>query len=241
MRAAESQEVSRGTAPTQSPELCAGLSRVPCACLSPRVPRSRRISLRLISGLALLALISLALLFSIPLPAQSKPTEYSVKAAYLLNFGKFMRVSPGGKTSPNEFNICVVGDDPFGSSLDNITAGENIDGRPVRVVHLNKPDLDKPNLEKPDSRQCAIAYLSPSEEKRIDPDLAVFKDSDTLTVSDAPDFLKRGGTIQFVLVSNHVRFSVNLDPLRRTHLNLSSELLRVAASVSGNRPGEVQP
>jgi hypothetical protein len=44
-----------------------------------------------------------------------------------------------------------------------------------------------------------------------------------------------------VLVSNHVRFSVNLDPLRRTHLNLSSELLRVAASVSGNRPGEVQP
>jgi hypothetical protein len=46
--------------------------------------------------------------------------------------------------------------------------------------------------------------------------------------------------IQFLLVSDHVRFSVNLDPVRRTHLVLSSDLLRVAASVSGNRPGEVQ-
>ena len=75
----------------------------------------------------------------------------------------------------------------------------------------------------------------------MDQDLAAFRDSDTLTVSDAPDFLKRGGMIQFLLVSNHVRFSVNLDPIRRTHLSLSSELLRVAASVSGNRSGEVQP
>ncbi len=187
-------------------------------------------------------LISLALLSSsILLPAQSKPSEYSVKAAYLLNFGKFMRVSPGAVTSPTNFNICIVGDDPFGSSLDTITTGEEIDGRPVRVVRLEKPDLDKPNLDKPDSRQCAIAYLSPSEEKRTDQDLAAFKDSDTLTVSDAPDFLKRGGMIQLLLVSNHIRFSVDLDPVRRTHLNLSSELLRVAASVSGNRPGEVQP
>jgi hypothetical protein len=147
-----------------------------------------------------------------------------------------MRVSPGPVSNPNSFNICIVGEDPFGGSLDSITAGEQIDGRPVRVVRLDRPDPGKP-----DTRQCAIAYLSSSEEKRMDQDLAAFKDSDTLTVSDAPDFLKRGGMIQLLLVSNHIRFSVNLDPVRRTHLNLSSELLRVAASVSGNRPGEVQP
>jgi uncharacterized protein DUF4154 len=192
---------------------------------------------RPISLVPLIVLMSWALLpSSILLPAQSKPSEYAVKAAYLLNFGKFMRVSPGARTSPNDFNICVVGEDPFGSSLDSITAGEEIDGRPVRVVRLNKLDLDKP-----DSRPCAIAYLSISEEKRMEQDLAAFKDSDTLTVSDTPDFLKRGGMVQLVPVSNHIRFSVNLDPVRRTHLSLSSELLRVAASVSGNRPGEVQP
>jgi hypothetical protein len=201
----------------------------------------RPISTRPISSLALIVLISWAFLpSSIPLPAQSKPSEYSVKAAYLLNFGKFMRVSPGAVSNPNSFNICIVGDDPFGSTLDQITAGEQIDGRPVRVVRLQKPDLEKPDFDKPGSRPCAIAYLSISEEKRMDQDLAAFKDSDTLTVSDAPDFLKRGGMIQLLLVSNHIRFSVDLDPVRRTHLSLSSELLRVAASVSGNRAGEVQ-
>jgi hypothetical protein len=206
------------------------------------VPRSRPIWTRPVSRVPLTVLMSWALLTSsILLPAQSKPSEYAVKAAYLLNFGKFMRVSPGAVSNPNSFNICIVGDDPFGSTLDSITAGEDIDGRPVRVVRLNKPDSGKPDLDQPDSRQCAIAYLSISEEKRIDQDLAAFRDSDTLTVSDAPDFLKRGGMIQLLLVSNHIRFSVNLDPVRRTHLNLSSELLRVAASVSGNRPGEVQP
>jgi hypothetical protein len=189
-----------------------------------------------VGALALAVALSSTLLFSSnPLPAQSKPSEYTVKAAYLLNFGKFMRVSPGAEASHDDFNICVVGEDPFGRALDDITSDEKIEGRPVRVVRFDKPDL-----EKPDSRKCAIAYLGVSEEKRMDQDLAAFRDSDTLTVSDAPDFLKRGGMIQFLLVSNHVRFSVNLDPVKRTHLVLSSDLLRVAASVSGNRPGEVQ-
>jgi hypothetical protein len=146
-----------------------------------------------------------------------------------------MRVSPGSQAARNDFNICVVGEDPFGRTLDDITAGEEIDGRPVRVIRL-----EKPNFDKPESQKCSIAYLGRSEDKYLEQDLAAFHDSDTLTVSDAPDFLKRGGMIQFVLVSDHVRFSVDLDPVRRTHLVLSSDLLRVAASVSGNRSGEVQ-
>ncbi len=184
-----------------------------------------------VSGLPFFVALLWAFLFSPNLlPAQSRPSEYTVKAAYLLNFGKFLRVSPGSVASRNDFNICVIGEDPFGRALDDITAGEQIDGHPVRVIRLQKPD----------SQTCAIAYLGASEEKRMDQDLAAFRDSDTLTVSDTPDFLKRGGMIQFLLVSDHVRFSVNLDPVRRTHLVLSSDLLRVAASVSGNRSGEVQ-
>jgi hypothetical protein len=242
LRKAEIHGARRGNGPGQS------------ASFSSLVASARPISIRAIStrradacparsghigGIRVAVLIFSALLFfGGLLPAQSKPSEYAVKAAYLLNFGKFMRVSPGAKTNPNNFNICIVGEDPFGRSIDDITAGEQIDGRPVRIVRLAKPDSDKPDSE---ARDCAIAYFSIAEEKRMEQDVAAFHDSDTLTVSDAPDFLKRGGMIQLLLVQNHVRFSVNLDPIRRTHLNLSSELLRVAASVSGNRPGEAQP
>ena len=240
MREAHTKSASQGKGPVQGPSP-SHLVR------QPRWSWPRWTSSRRIGGLRLTAVMTWVLLLSSNLlPGQLKPSEYSVKAAYLLNFGKFMRVLPGAGTRPNDFNICIVGDDPFGRSLDDIISGEKIDGRPVRVIRLEKPNLEKPNFDKPDpdkpdSRNCAIAYLSISEERRIEQDLAALRDSDTLTVSDAPDFLKRGGMIQFLLVSNHVRFSVNLDPIRRTHLSLSSELLRVAASVSGNRPGEVQP
>jgi hypothetical protein len=39
---------------------------------------------------------------------------------------------------------------------------------------------------------------------------------------------------------SHVRFAVNLEAVEHTHLVLSSELLRVALSVTG-KPREVQP
>jgi hypothetical protein len=62
-----------------------------------------------------------------------------------------------------------------------------------------------------------------------------------LTVSDAADFLKYGGMIQFVEEDNRVRFAVNLNAVNRTHIVLSSELLRVASSVTGKLPQEEQP
>jgi YfiR/HmsC-like len=170
-----------------------------------------------------------------PAGGQPKPSEYAVEAAYLLNFGKFMRVSPGAEAGAGSFNICVVGKDSLGPSLDEIAANEVLEGRPVRVVRLEQAQAQ------PQPRQCDIAYFDASEQRRIEQDLALLHGSDTLTVSDAPDFLKHGGMIQLQLVSNHVRFSVNLEAVRRTHLVLSSELLRVAVSVTGNNPGEVQP
>ena len=155
-----------------------------------------------------------------------RPTEYDVKAAYLLNFGKFVRSS---RQSParSSFDICVIGRDPLESSLESIASDTTIDNFPVRIHRLQ---------DVTDARACAVVFLSATENDRIREDLAILGNSDSLTVSDAPDFLQHGGMIQFVLVSNHVRFSVNLDAVSRAHLVLSSELLRVASSVSGKPP-----
>ena len=43
-----------------------------------------------------------------------------------------------------------------------------------------------------------------------------------LTVSDFPQFLKRGGMIQFVLEGNRVRFEVNLAAVKSAGLTLAS-------------------
>ncbi|HXS74762.1 MAG TPA: YfiR family protein [Terracidiphilus sp.] len=156
----------------------------------------------------------------------SKPSEYDVKAAYLLNFGKFVRLTT--PASPrSSFDICTLGHDSMDSSLDVLAVNFKIGDLPVHISHLS--DISG-------TKFCAIVFISATERDRIHEDLAILGSTDVLTVSDAPDFLQHGGMIQFVLISNHVRFAVNLDAVSRTHLVLSSELLRVASSVSGRPP-----
>src|SRR6266568_243526 len=170
------------------------------------------------------AMAALILLFGmVAAAAQQESAEYEVKAAYLLNFGKFMRHS-AANVRRNTFDICILGHDPIGRTIDDLAAHESIDNLPVRVTRI----ADVTN-----AKSCAIIYISTSEEELLREDMAILAGTDVLTVGDSPAFLRRGGMIQFVLVSNHVRFAVNLDALNRSHLVLSSELLRVAASVTG--------
>jgi YfiR/HmsC-like len=151
-----------------------------------------------------------------------KLSEYDVEAAYLFNFGKFV-VWPGNQTSSAQpITICVLGEDPFGPTLDRLVTGEKIDGKPV---------VDKKISRVEEAPSCSILYISTSESAHLNRILGAVKDAPVLTVSDISDFLDRGGMIQFVLRDNRVRFRVNLGPAQRDRLILSSELLKVAVSV----------
>jgi YfiR/HmsC-like len=160
--------------------------------------------------------------------AHAQTSEYDVKAAYLLNFGKFIRVAGAPEPQHSTFDICILGRDPIGRVMDDIAANESIDDRPVRVSRI---------ADASQGRKCDILFISSFEGDAIREDLAVLGDANALTVSDAPGFLERGGMIQFVPQGDHVRFEVNLDAVDRTHLVLSSELLRVAAAVKGRPSG----
>jgi hypothetical protein len=164
---------------------------------------------------------------------QSRMPEYAVKAAYLFNFGKFVRfASSDAVNNRQSFDICILGEDPLGHTLDELTSNERLDSKPVRVVRLKNAS---------DARGCAIAYISSSEGLRVVPDLDALRGQPVLTVSDDANFLQRGGMIQFVIIENHVRFAVNLGAARNAQLSLSSELLKVAISVNLETPAEVRP
>ena len=163
----------------------------------------------------------------------SNPGGYDVKAAYLLNFGRFLRLD-GEPSSPRKatFDICLLGHDYMGHLVDDIAANQSIGERAVRVLRIG---------DAYGAKDCDIVFLSVDEGDGIPLDLDAIGKADVLTVSDAPDFLKYGGMIQFVPEDNRVRFAVNLDAVNRTHIVLSSELLRVASSVSGGPQQEAQP
>jgi YfiR/HmsC-like len=153
---------------------------------------------------------------------QSTPTENEVKSAYLYNFGKFVEW-PAKATSGGEFfPICALADDSFGSTLETIIAGESINGKKVLVKRVAKPQ---------DAVSCRILFISSSEQNQLKELLAVLDNTSVLTVSDMPQFSRRGGMIQFVVEANKVRFEVNLTSAERAGLTLSSQLLKVAINV----------
>src|SRR6202044_2589926 len=108
--------------------------------------------------------------------AQNQVSEYDVKAAYLFIFGKFVRFMPADEvTRRQSFDICLVGEHPLGQTLDELTANEQLESKPVRVVKLKSAA---------EARGCAIAYVSASEGTRIGPDLDALRGQAILTVSD---------------------------------------------------------
>ncbi len=184
--------------------------------------RGLRRHLSLLSGLA--AVLSL-LPCGVPClrAQQPKANEFEVKAAYLYNFGRFVEWPDGNAAAKNEsFEICVLGADPFGRTLDATLATGTIGGKSVAAKRISKP-------EEVDS--CRILFISSSEESHLKEVLAALDKASVLTVSDIPRFSERGGMIGFVLDGNRVRFDVNLASAQGARLTMSSELLKVATSV----------
>jgi hypothetical protein len=173
---------------------------------------------------SVVCLIAMAIL--LPAPAQPpKPTEYDVKAAYLFNFAKFLR-QPGAPDAAkrSSFDICVLGRDDFHGVLEKLTANEQMNGLPERMVKV-------PNAAA--ARSCSILFISSSEADHIDQDVSDLAGAPVLTVSDMAYFIDHGGMIEFQMQANHVRFSVGLDAVTRAGLGLSSELLKVSLQVTG--------
>jgi len=155
---------------------------------------------------------------------QSHPTESQVKAAYLYNFGKFIRWPETAGDSGTSFDICVLGKDPFGMVLDSTVVGGSIDNKKVTAKKI----ASLQELE-----HCRIVFISSSEQARLRTILAAAKAGGTLTVSDIPHFAEKGGMIEFVPQENKIRFEVNLPATEEAGLMLSSELLKVATKVIG--------
>ena len=150
-----------------------------------------------------------------------------MKSAYLYNFGKFITWPPDPAKSPDAFEICVLGKDPFGPILDETVKGEKINGRKIEIRRI---------LRVSEASGCNILFISSSEENHLPGIVAETPRMHLLTVSDIPRFAERGGTIGLVSQEDRIRFEVNRKRAEESHLGLSSELLKVAVKVIGGEP-----
>lgn len=152
--------------------------------------------------------------------AWASQSEYALKSVFLYNFCRFIDWPDSAFASPNEpFIIGIIGDDPFGSLLNEAIEGEKYHNRPIRIDHFRAPG---------DIKRCHLLFISHANAGRLDPVLAAVAGRSVLTVSETEDFLNRGGMITLTAEQNRIRLRINLGALESANLAVSSKLLRVA-------------
>ena len=178
---------------------------------------SRTLACRLIiTGISICALLQ-------PLAAGSKPTEYDVKAAFLYQFTMFVEwPSSAFADSSSPFVIGVLGDDPFGHSLDDAVRGKDVSGRRIVIKRFSRLS---------ELQNCQMLYVSTSEGNRVSSVIDKTSGQNTLTVSDIERFAREGGVIELKTTDGRVGFEISTGAAKRSGLKISSKLLRLASSV----------
>jgi hypothetical protein len=162
--------------------------------------------------------------------AMSAPpaAEYQVKAAYLFNFGQFVEWPQQAYDSPSApFVIGIVGEDPFGQTLDEVVAGESLGGHPLVVRRFRHPE---------DISACNILFIGRSETARLEQTLKLLQGRSVLTVTDITGAERRGAIIVLVNDNNRIRMRINVAAAKASNLVISSKLLR-PAEIVGNDGG----
>jgi hypothetical protein len=156
------------------------------------------------------------------LQAEEIPQEYQLKAAFLVNFIRFITwPEQSSAEGQKDITLCIVGKNPFGSMLHAVES-KKINGRNIKVVDT-EPSLNY--------SQCQMLYIGKSEKGEIDTLSSRIKQKPVVTVSDLPGFVAVGGSIEFVTKDDRLSFIINNSALRQRGIQASASMLDLAASV----------
>lgn len=155
--------------------------------------------------------------------------DYQVKAAFLVNFPKYVDWPAGGFATPNSpITVAVFGDDNVANEFQNmIQGGLVISGHPVVLKQIRtEADIDA---------SCQILFIAASEQSRAAAILDRLKGSAVLTVGESENFLEQGGMVNLVPKNRKIRLQVNLTAASQARLRISSRLLVAADYVKGKQ------
>lgn len=178
--------------------------------------------------MALLSSLRALLLGAVLIAGQAvgAPTEYEIKAVFLLHFSRFVEWPDNAFSAPDApFVLCVFGHDPFGEALDAAVRGETRGDRSIVARRIRDVAA---------ARECHILFVHRSEDVRLAEILAALDHRSTLTVSDSIRGARRGEMIRLITENDRIRLRVDVDAVRAARLKVSSNLLR-AAEVVGTR------
>lgn len=143
--------------------------------------------------------------------------EYELKAALLrqlLNYVEWPSNAPS--------QVCVVGEDPFGATLD-------------RAFGPLRPRLRRLSANSAELPACGLVFVAASEAPVTRLLLDRLRNIGTLSVSDQPNFTEQGGMIAMRMQERRVKFRIDVEHTRRAGLRVNAKLLRLSDLVGSDR------
>ncbi len=169
-------------------------------------------------------LTALLLALSIVLPSGLSfgevASEGQLKAAYLINFLKYIEW-PVAKST---VTICLFGRDSLGPYLAPYE-GRSIAGKELRIRRVFSPDQ---------LADCQELFVPDTEEARFGAILRWTDKQNILTVSDNEFFARDGGGISLIRQDGRLQFDINTDAMGRAGLKPSSQMMRLARQIIGS-------
>jgi hypothetical protein len=146
--------------------------------------------------------------------------EYQIKAAFLYSFTKFVEwPSQAFQSADEPVAICVLGENPFGSALEQAVRGKTFGNRRFVIREISTARQ---------ASTCHILFVSTSEKRRLASIFAELKGYGTLTVGETDGFVGSGGVINFKLKDSRVRLEIDRSAAVQANLRISSKLLSLA-------------
>jgi hypothetical protein len=152
--------------------------------------------------------------------SQNGTAEYKVKAVFLYNFSQFVEwpaSSFGSETDP--FIIGVLGQNPFGTTLNDVVSGEKAKGRPISIKYYRNTD---------EIKSPQILFIAKDQAGSLGDILFRLNGRNIFTVSESANFLSRGGIMWLFTKGSKVGLMINIDAAKSAKLEISSKLLRSA-------------
>jgi hypothetical protein len=151
------------------------------------------------------------------------PLEYQVKAVCVLNAARFVSWPASAFADANSpLVIGILGDNPFGSMLQDVVNGETVQQRRIVVRRVGLEDA---------VAGCHILFISRSETDSLNEIFGTLGDASVLTISEVDRFAQNGGMLALTLDRGTLRFEINPDAARRARLKFDSRFLLLARIV----------
>lgn len=183
----------------------------------PAVARALVRSMRSMTAFVLAASLLL------PMGAAADQREDRIKAALIFKLVKFIDWPSSAWAPGDRLQLCALGMSGVGQAL------AAADGKPVRDRIAQFRWIE--TLSAAQVKGCHVLFIPAGAREIGDAPPAALRGRSTLTVSDAPEFARRGGMVGLVRGENKIGFEINLRAARDAGLDPEAPLLELATLV----------